>query len=204
MEKALERDAHTCRCCGFKSLKFQRVVPGWIVKGANDDYLTLCRFCELCFLLDQTVSGGGVLIWLPELSQADLNHLLRAIYVARAPTAEDEEHPMAGLATRALDALMARRADAKKRLGSDDPFLLATVMIESLDDKEYASRAERLDGIRLLPLDRWLVKGRRGDADQFPRVIKYWISSQGPFAKLPPAAWQPLFDSVTGPGVTVP
>ena len=27
--------------------------------------------------------GSGILIWLPEVGQAELNHLVRAIYVAR-------------------------------------------------------------------------------------------------------------------------
>ncbi len=117
---------------------------------------------------------------------------MRAIYVARSG-----DHALASQATRALDALMARRADVKKRLGSDDPLLLATALHENLTDEEYARRTTKLDGVRLLPLDRWLVRGASGDIDQFPRLVQYWRSPQGPYGKLPVEKWTGLFDSVT-------
>lgn len=116
---------------------------------------------------------------------------MRAIYVVRGT-----DHPLADSATRAYDALIARRTEAKKRLGSDDPLLLATVLQESLTDKEYAARTAKLEGIRLMPLERWLTRGPRGDVNHFPQVVKYWRSSEGPFGKLPPETWASMFDSV--------
>lgn len=198
MQKALDRDGYACRCCGFQAARYQRVVPGWLVSSA-EDFVTLCRFCEQCFSLDQAgATGGGMLIWLPEITQADLNHIARAIYVARAPDASGNPHPFAEAAGRALDALTARRADAKKRLGSDDPLLLATVFFESLNDAEYAKRSAGLDGVRLLPLDRWMARGHGGDVDQFQTVAKYWASPEGPFGKLKPDAWNALLERASG------
>lgn len=137
------------------------------------------------------LSGAGVLIWLPEISQADLQHIMRAIYVARAG-----DHPLSAIAGQAFDALMARRTEAKKRLGSDDPLLLATVLYEDLSDADYAKSNTKLEGIRLLPLDRLIVKSHQGDMNQFPHMVKYWTSSDGPFGNLPLEAWGPLFESV--------
>lgn len=192
MEKALRRDDYSCRCCGFHSEKFQRVVPAGNFSGTTDEFITLCSFCEQCFSLERTgLSGSGFLIWLPEISQADLHHIMRAIYVARA-----SDHPLGKAAGQAFDALMARRTEAKKRLGSDDPLLLATVLYENLTDAEYAKSAAKLEGIRLLPLDRLLVRGSRGDANQFPQMVAYWTSEEGPFASLPVDSWGPLFESV--------
>lgn len=188
-EKALQHDNHTCRCCGFRSLRYQRVVP------YEGEFVTMCMFCEQCFALDAVgAMGSGVLVWLPEISQVDLNHIVRAIYVARA----SDNHRLSELANRAYDALTARRSDAKRRLGSDDPLLLATVFYESLDDKEYKDREKKLEGIRLLPMDKRLVTVRAGTADVFPSVLEYWMSSEGPFGRLPVDKWEEMFSSAVG------
>ncbi len=192
MEKTLRRDDFTCRCCGFQSQKYQRVIPADPELEAGSPFITVCAFCELCFYLDYAgLTGAGTLIWLPEITQADLHHIMRAIYVVRGA-----DHPLADAASRAYDALIARRMEAKKRLGSDDPLLLATVFQESLTNKEYAARKEKLEGIRLMPLERWLMRGPRGDVNQFPQMLKYWRSPEGPFGRLLPETWGALFDSV--------
>ena len=136
--------------------------------------------------------GGGVLIWLPEITQAELNHIARAIYVARA----DETGDTADAATRALDALMSRRTEAKKRLGSDDPMLLATVLHENLTESERAEAIRKLEGVRLMPLDKHMVRGRNGDTNGFPQIVKFWRSPSGPFASVPTSEWQALFAKV--------
>ena len=144
-------------------------------------------------MLDRTgLSGTGILIWLPEISQIRLNHIMRAIYVARAAKGE-----FTAAANRAADTLMARRADAKKRLGGDDPLLLATVMHEQLTDEEYENVAEKLDGIRLFPLDKHMVRTAKGDVNQFPQVVKFWCSPKGPYGRLPADQWKDLFKEAT-------
>jgi len=188
-EKVLQHDNHTCRCCGFRSLQFQRVVP------YEGDFVTMCAFCEQCFALDAVgAMGSGVLIWLPEISQINLNHIARAVYVARA----SDNSKLSELANRAFDGLMARRTDAKRRLGSDDPLLLATVFHESLDDQEYKDREKKLEGIRLMPVDKRLVAARSGTVDMFPRMLQYWISPEGPFGRLPIDKWEEMFSSAVG------
>jgi len=191
-EKALWRDDNTCRCCGFQSRKYQRVISPGDEQNTDDSLITVCPFCEQCFMLDRAgMTGSGVLIWLPEITQAELHHLMRAIYMVR-----DTEHPLAATARRIQDSLMARRTEAKKRLGSDDPLLLATVLRESLTDKEYAAREPKLKGVRLLPLDRLIMRDRTGDRNYFDRVINYWRSPEGPFGSFSPDKWKSLFDSV--------
>ena len=186
-EKTLRRDDFTCRFCGFRAQQYQRIVP---YEDAGDPaFATACGFCELCLTLDRTgLANSGVLVWLPEIEQAELHHIMRAIYLARAGTGD-----MATAATRALDSLMARRVEAKKRLGSDDPLLLATVMHESLTDEEYTQSARKLDGIRLLPLDKHLVRTHTGNTNQFPQMLKFWQSPAGPYAKFPLEKWADIF-----------
>lgn len=191
MDKALKRDNNTCRFCGFHSERYQRAIP--YASGDNIPFVTACTFCEQCLMLDRAgLMGSGLLIWLPEIAQAELNHIARAIYVAKAT-----KGPMAEAAARALEALTSRRAEAKKRLGSDDPLLLATVMHESLTDEENEQAAGKLEGVRLMPLDKYLVRGSKGDVNQFPQLVKYWASSEGPFASMPVAEWDKMLTSAS-------
>jgi intracellular multiplication protein IcmJ len=185
-ERTHKRDGFTCCFCGFHSEKFQRTVP-WVEAG-DPPYATACIFCEQVLNLERGgVTGAGLLLWLPEISQVDLNHLARAIYVARA-----DKGDMAALATRALDALTLRRAEAKKRLGSDDPLLLATIFRESLDAGEIKSAQAKLEGIRLLPSEKYMMRGAKGDANQFPNIAKYWVTASGPFGAWPTSKWQEI------------
>jgi len=93
---------------------------------------------------------------------------------------------------------MGRRGEAKKRLGSDDPLLLATVLHESLSPAEAKKAIPKLDGIRLMPFDKHVVRGAKGDVNQFPNLVKYWRSSEGPFAQFPPENWPEMFERVMG------
>ena len=187
IEKILKRDDFTCRFCGFRSKQFQHILP------FHDDTVTLCGFCEQVLRLERAgMMGSGVLLWLPEIAQADLNHIARAIYVARAENME----PLATAATRALDALMARRGDAKKRLGTDDPLMLATILLENLNEAEVNAAPQKLDGIRLMPLDKYLVRVKGGDINGFDQMVRFWRSEDGPYADMPVTDWQKLFAKV--------
>lgn len=187
-EKILNRDGYTCRFCGFSSAHYQRVVP------TSDGYVTACTFCEQVVALERAgLMGGGILIWLPEISQAELNHIARAAYIARD---DEDQTDMADAAARAIDALAARRTEAKKRLGTDDPLVLATVLHENLTDKESAAAAKKLDGVRLLPNDKYMVRGKGGDVNGFPQMVTFWRSPQGPFGQIPAASWRDLFAKV--------
>ncbi len=182
------QDDFVCQFCGFRAEKFQRTVQGaWA--GHERAALTACIFCEQCFTLENVgIVGSGYLVWLPEMSQAELHHLCRAIYVARA---QGRQELLASRAQAALDSLLSRRAEAKKRLGSDEPLLLGTALLENLSAEEYQAREKKLAGIRLLPLNRRLgaTRGEGGATDQFPAILDYWMSPRGPFAGAPVDGW---------------
>ena len=199
IQKTLDKDDNTCRFCGFSSSKFQRVI------SYNDDkdksvLVTSCIFCEQVANLDRgAVTGAGILIWLPEIPQTNLNHIVRAIYMTR-----EAGGAMAELANRAMDALMARRAEAKKRLGSDDPLLLATVLCESLSPAENRKSAAKLNGLRLLPADKYLIRTGQGADNLLPDMLKFWASDSGPFSRMPSDTWEKMFrevESATRKGV---
>jgi intracellular multiplication protein IcmJ len=187
-EKTLKRDDYTCRFCGFHSTQFQRVI------AFKQEYVTACTFCEQTLFLERAgMMGSGILVWLPEIPQAELNHIARAVYVARA----SEDKDVVALADRAFDALMVRKSEAKKRLGSEDPLVLATVLHENLSAKERAAASDKLEGIRLLPLDKHLIRRNGSDANGFPQMVEFWRSAKGPYAELPASKWGELFEKIS-------
>lgn len=187
----LERDDYTCQCCGFRALKYQEI--HFIDQNRQnlrmDNLATTCIFCHQCFNVDlASKMRSAVLIWLPEIDQASLHHIARAIYVARI-----SQGPMAEAARVALDTLMSRREEARRRIQTDDPYVLAAVMRDFLTMRHYAERGQKLDGIRLLPLDRRLIREADLEFNQFPQILAYWRSKDGPFGSRAPTLWLDLY-----------
>lgn len=195
-QQVLQRDDFTCRYCGFQSKKYQEV--NYVGKGDKasglGDYAAACTFCYQCFHLERVDRmQSGAIIWLPEIGQAALHHLCRAIYVARI-----SQGPMADAARDAMEALLARKEESKNRLGLDSPRILATVLQDFLEVSEYKARNTKLKGFRLLPLDRRIIKEGDLEFNQFPQILAYWRSKDGPFGELPPRHWVKTFYDLKG------
>lgn len=190
--KVMKRDNHTCVYCGFRALRFQEVRPAdpdaAPRQNRPEDWVTVCHMCDQCLSLERAgFMGEGLLIWMPEMSQPDLNHLVRALYVGRS-----SDDAVAEAAKRGIDALRSRRDDAKRRLGTDDPLILATVLGDYATAEEGRSHDEKLDGIRFLSLDRRIQRTPTGEVDRFPDMIAYWKSKEGPFGEVPLNQWTSL------------
>lgn len=186
-KEIFERDGHCCAYCGFKSEKFQRinVKDGNWNNLSSNNLVTSCVFCQQCFYLDQVASmRSGVLIWMPEMTQAALNHLMRCIYVARIT-----QGPMADYARKALESLMQRREEAKARILTDDPEILSMVMSQYIHTGQYKNARKKLDGIKLMPLDRRIIKEGDMEFNQFPQILAFWRSKKGPFGNFMPDSW---------------
>jgi intracellular multiplication protein IcmJ len=195
--KIFERDDHTCQCCGFRSPKYQDILPiDQSAAPTADNLATVCIFCYQCFFLDEVATmRSGILLWLPEIEQADLHHIARALYVARI-----SQGPMAETAKKILDTLMTRRADVRERLGTDDAAVLANVLRDYISRKRYAERDKRLEGVRLFPLDRRIIREQDLEFNQFPQILAYWRSKEGPFSGKIPNNWIDLYKNVAQNG----
>lgn len=190
-QKIHERDGQACRCCGFKASKYQEIhfINGVETDTRPENMATACIFCHQCFNLEQVGNmRSGVLVWLPEISQEDLHHVARAVYVARI-----SQGPVADAARRSLDVLMQRREEARKRLGTDDPQILASVFHDYISDRAYEARVKKLEGLRLFPLDRRIIKESDLEFNQFPQILAYWRSKDGPFGGRIPRQWIDIY-----------
>jgi len=158
--------------------------------------MTACIFCHQCFDLEKVAQmRSGVLIWMPEITQEQLNHIARAIYVARI-----SQGSMADTAKKALEIIMKRREEAQARLHTDDPQVMAMVMRDFLGAKQYAMREKKLEGVRLFPLDRRIIKEGDLEFNQFPQILAYWRSKKGPFGGKVPNQWKNFYAEITRGG----
>jgi intracellular multiplication protein IcmJ len=86
-EKIFQRDGYTCQFCGFQAREFQEVVnlDGNYANNKLNNMITSCCFCSQCLFIESTgldEMGGGQLIYLPEMSQADLNSFCHVLFCA--------------------------------------------------------------------------------------------------------------------------
>jgi intracellular multiplication protein IcmJ len=193
--KVFERDDYTCQCCGFRAEKHQQVLH---INGDQRDWheenvLTTCIFCHQCFdLFEVGKMDSGMLIWLPEMTQPQLHHLMRAVYLGRVA-----QGGMAEAAREIYNSLIQRGDETRKRLGSTDPKALAIIMRDFLTHKQYSEAQTRMEGIRLLPLDRRMVIEKDGSKyNEFPQILAHWRSKTGPFGAAMPQDWAKLFADV--------
>ncbi len=175
----LARDLDRCRFCGLRSAKYQQAVAPEGDPRDVSGLATACIFCEQVACVDTVPSRrSGVLVWLPEVGQAELNAVARVLYVCRL-----RQDALAARAKALLDKIMDRRAAAETAFGSTDPAVLAECLGAATEGEAGAgtSGADWMArGLRLFPLDRRIVTDGDLQYNQFPQVLAFWRSRQGP------------------------
>lgn len=173
-----ERDHYTCRCCGFRSIKYQRILN----LGGNwrdlDTITTACIFCQQCFYLNSIGRmRSGVLVTFPDIEQADLNRLAVEIYIARRSQTQDT----ARQASACFNLLMDTRETTREQLDTYNPEKLAEMLRDCKTDAERAVINKKLTGVRLFPLDRRIMREADLEFNQFPQLLAFWLSPSGPY-----------------------
>lgn len=172
-KRILQRDHYTCRYCGFFSKEYQEVVNIDHNYKHNhiDNLATACSFCAQCFFIDAVgVDGnsGGRIIYLPEISQADLNNFCRVLYCSL-----DKESAYKGKLQAVHMSLKDRGKDVVNCFGPDasDPRVFGQGLLDAGLTKEQIKH-EVMRHLRLLP-----------SRKAFGPQIDYWKKTV--FAKVP-------------------
>jgi len=132
-DKILNRDDYACRYCGFQSKQYQEIVN--IDQNYENNHLdnlaTACQFCSQCFFLESIGldgKSGATLIFLPEISQSDLNHFCRTLFCSML-----REAPYKGKLQAAYLSLMDRSKPIEEIFGpgSENPLIFGQALIDS-------------------------------------------------------------------------
>lgn len=152
-EKTLSRDEDTCRYCGYQDKQYQEIVNIDQNYDNNelDNLATACSLCTQCFFLDTLGldnKSGGLIIYLPEISQADLNHFCRALFCSMLRDA-----PYKGKLQSAYLSLQDRAKFVEEVFGphSQEPIQFGQAIIDS-NLSETQVKYPIFTELKLLPL----------------------------------------------------
>lgn len=218
-KRVLEKDNYTCQYCGFRcGVDNGNGSGSWMEVHHIDDnhnnnsmsnLATICQFCHNC----QHIGFAGLhdeasLIWLPEIEQWELHHIVRTCMVAKGfkQSNDAQSNQRNKIMQRTSDvvntifeqseAIMAmlsdRRQQAQDILGTDNPKVLGDAL-GMLPTELYDKRADLLGGIRLFPKG---VRKKDGGNLYETAIVPTWMSATGPYHAVPPATWLTFAQSI--------
>jgi intracellular multiplication protein IcmJ len=151
-KRVFERDLYTCQFCGFQAKEYQDVVnlDNNYLNNKLSNMTTSCCFCTQCLFL-QSVGvdemGGGQLIYLPEISQADLNSFCHVLFCAMENNTGYQDS-----AQTIYRSLKFRSQIVENKFGSgtSNPTIIGQMIIEYRAQNQK-QKIEVLNDLRLLP-----------------------------------------------------
>lgn len=166
-EKIFQRDKYTCQFCGFQARLFQEIV------NLDNDYtnnrlsnlVTACCFCAQCFFIESVGVGGyggGTLVYLPELTQSELNSLCHVLFCA---ITNDTGYKSSAQNIYRGFKFRSQAVEEKFGEGTSDPSIFGQLMIDAGVNKEEI-RAQLFKNILLLP-----------SRAKFRKQIEKWAAS---------------------------
>jgi len=181
-ELIFRRDDYRCRFCGHHAPGWQEIfhLDGDHANWSPDNLATACTLCHGAQHLGRPmVEQEFVLIWLPDMSQAALNMVVRHIqlilYAHDEPPDMSEpprcEDPRPLDAVAAYSALAAEAQTLEARIHTASPRELGAALL-NLADAPRDRLAGLLGGIRLLHKGRHFRAGR----DVYPQILADWAA----------------------------
>ncbi|AAO91119.1 type IVB secretion system protein IcmJDotN [Coxiella burnetii] len=151
--KVHERDNYTCQYCGFRAKRYMEIVnlDGNYRNNRLTNLATACGFCSQCFFLDAVgkgESGGGTLIYLPEMTQGELNALCHVLFTSIAT-----ESSSATEARNIYRSFKLRSQIIEQQLGEglSHPALLGQLLVDTKTEKMSLLKDALETKLRLLP-----------------------------------------------------
>lgn len=165
-EKVFKRDNYVCQFCGFQSKIYQEVVNRDYNFANNrlSNLTTACCFCAQCFFIESIGTGGyggGTLIYLPELSQTELNSLCHVLFCA---ITNDTGYKNSAQTIYRSFVARSKAVEEKFGEGTSNPMIFGQLMIDADVKSDVADTM--LANIRLLP-----------SRAKFRKQIEHWAKS---------------------------
>lgn len=163
--KVLQRDNFTCQYCGFQAQEFQEVInlDHNYHNNKLSNLVTACCFCAQCFFLESVGVGnygGGTLIYLPEISQNELNSFCHVLFCA---ITNDTGYKSTAQSIYRSLKFRAQALEEKYGEGCSDPQVMGHLLIDLRVAEE--KKQQILKDIRLL-----------SSRAKFRRQIERWAS----------------------------
>tara|TARA_Y200000002_G_C22688659_1_gene667134 strand:+ start:13218 stop:13829 length:612 start_codon:yes stop_codon:yes gene_type:complete len=167
-ESILSRDGDQCQFCGFKSDIYMNVVNvnHNYKDNKKDNLVTACPFCTQVHFLEMiglSQNTGGTMIYLPEMSQSELNAFSHVLFCAIANSGDKAQ-----IAQETYNSLKLRSKYVEQEVGKglSDPAMLGQMLVDTpLDHSDYVFE-ETMRDLRVLP-----------KLDAFSEQIKNWSQS---------------------------
>ncbi len=149
-KNVLTRDQFCCQYCGIIHQHAQEIINlnGQYSDNSVENLITACVLCAQCGFLESVSIenyGGGVLVYLPELSQAAVNGFCYALFKAMDQQGQEEE-----IAHQYYRTLKLRTKAVEDALGTgmSEPAVFGKLLVES--NLEQVS-SPFLSHLKLLP-----------------------------------------------------
>lgn len=151
-KKVLQRDHYTCQFCGFQAQLYQEVInlDGDYYNNKPENLITSCCFCAQCFFLESVGVGGyggGTLVYVPEMTQAELNVLCHVLFCA---ITNDTGYKASAQTIYLGFKVRSQQIEDKFGEGTSDPAIFGHLLIDS-GSIEAEKLEQMLKGVRLLP-----------------------------------------------------
>lgn len=151
-KRVFERDQYRCQFCGFQARIYQDIVnlDGNYNNNQISNLVTACCFCAQCFFIESVGVGGyggGTLVYLPELTQAELNGLCHVLFCA---ITNDTGYKSTAQTIYLSFKVRAQEVEEKFGEGTSDPSVFGHLLIDSAPIAKEKI-AKLCEGLRLLP-----------------------------------------------------
>ena len=162
-----ERYKYICQYCGFQAKEYQDVVniDGNYLNNNTNNLITACCFCSQCLFL-QAVGfdemSGGQIIYMPEMSQADLNSFCHVLFCA---ITNDTGYKSSAQNIYRSFKFRSQVIEEKFGEGTSDPAIFGQLMIDA-GVKTEEIRRQLFKNILLLP-----------SRAKFRKQIEKWAAS---------------------------
>ena len=165
--KVFQRDRYTCQFCGFQARLFQDIVnlDGDYANNKLANLVTACCFCAQCFFLESVGVGGyggGTLVYLPELTQSEVNSLCHVLFCA---ITNDTGYKNSAQTIYRSFKFRSQTVEEKFGEGTSDPSIFGHLLIDS-GPVSNEDLVKIFNNIRLLP-----------SRAKFRKQIERWAAS---------------------------